>query len=64
MTTETELMEQALRRDLDRYGRATDDRERLMIMDRMVDTLCDLDPELDLVIAQTRVIEMIKGVNS
>ena len=60
MTTETQLMEQAIMRDLDRYRLATDDREKLMIMDRMVDTMCDLDPELDLVIAQTRVIEMIK----
>lgn len=64
MTTETQLMEQAIMRDLDRYRRATDDRERLMIMDRMVDTMCDLDPELDLVIAQTKVIEMIKGVTA
>lgn len=64
MTTETELMQEAIMRDLDRYRRATDDRERLMIMDRMIDTLCDLDPELDLADAQARVRRMIKGEES
>lgn len=61
MTTETELMNQALERDLVRYRRAADDRERLMIMDRMIDTMCDLDPELDLADAQSRVRRMIKA---
>lgn len=57
---ETELMREALERDLDRYRRATHDRERLMIMDRMIDTMCDLDCGLDLGDARIMVTEMIK----
>ena len=63
MTTETELMEQAIMRDLDRYRRATDSRERLMIMDRMIDTMCDLDPEMDLVVAQAKIIDLLRASN-
>lgn len=58
---EIKLMWEAIERDLDRYRRATDDRERLMIMDRMIDTMCDLAPELDLEYARARVARMIKA---
>lgn len=60
---DTELIMDALHRDLGRWHRATDDRERLMIMGRMIDTMCDLDPELDLEDARIKVTEMIKTAN-
>lgn len=60
-TQETKLAHDALDRDLDRYSNSVDDRDRLRIMDRMIDTLCDLDPELDLADARTKVIELIRS---
>lgn len=60
-TEETKLVIDALDRDLDRYSNSVDDRDRLRIMDRMIDTLCDLDPELDLADARTKVIELIRS---
>lgn len=60
---ETELIREALERDLDRYRRAADDRERLMIIDRMIDTMCDLDCGLDLDDARARVVNMIDEVS-
>lgn len=43
MTTETELMRQAIDRDLARYGDSVDARERQRIMGRMIDTVMDLE---------------------
>lgn len=39
MTTETELMNQALERDLGRHDAAVDPHERQRIFDRMTDTV-------------------------
>lgn len=63
MTTETMLMEQALDRDAARWIRATDDHERLWIMDRMIDTMTDFDPELDQHDARARVVDLLRAAS-